>query len=275
MYPTGQPFWLSAGQMRQELRQVRHDVDPNSESDAFNQMVLVGHSMGGLVSKMQTIDSNDEFWSIISKRDIGSLNASDEIKSHLRDVFYFEKNPGISRLITIATPHRGSRYANNATRWLSHKILAVPQILETTYAELVQNNKSMMKNTKHLMIPTSIDSLAPDSPFIAQLLDSETKVKQHNIIGNISKTSWSGTEKATGGDGIVSTMNASLENIESQILVNEEHQNVHQHPQTILEVRRILIENLVELGRIDDREQWAVPATFQSATGSSESDLKK
>ena len=85
MYPTGQPFWLSAGQMRQELRQVQRDVDPNSESEAFSQMILVGHSMGGLVSKMQTIDSNDEFWSIISQRDIGSLNASDEIKSHLQD----------------------------------------------------------------------------------------------------------------------------------------------------------------------------------------------
>ena len=264
MYPTGQPFWLSAGQMRQELRQVQRDVDPNSESEAFNQMILVGHSMGGLVSKMQTIDSDDEFWSIISQRDIDSLNATDEIKSHLKDVFYFEKNPSISRLISIATPHRGSRYANNATRWLSHKIFTVPKLLETTYLELVQNNKSTMQNTRHLMIPTSIDSLAPNSPFIAKLLESEARVKQHNIVGNVSKTTWSGTETATGGDGIVSTVNASLDNVESEIFVNEEHQRVHQHPQTILEVRRILVENLVEIGRIKDYGQWVVPAGYEA-----------
>ena len=264
MYPTGQPFWLSANDMREDLAQLRRDIDPNNVSTSLNQMILVGHSMGGLVSKMQVVDSEDDFWSIFSDENIDSLNADAATKRHLKDVFYFDANPGISRIVTIATPHRGSRYANTATRWLSHKIFTVPQILTTAYTELVQRNKSNLRNTKHLTIPTSIDSLAPDSPFIAQLRRSSTKVRQHNVVGDLSKVTLTGGQKADGGDGVVSRVNATLENAESEIVVNSEHRKVHRHPQTILEVKRILVENLVEIGRVSEADKWVVPAAYSS-----------
>lgn len=274
MYPTGQPFWLSASQMREDLAQLRRDVDPKSDSEALSQMILVGHSMGGLVSRMQAVDSEDDFWSIVSDQEIDSLNANAGTKQHLRDVFYFEANPGISRLITIATPHRGSRYANNATRWLSHKIFTVPKIMETTYDEFVQRNRSVLRNTKHLTIPTSIDSLAPDSPFIAQLLKSTTKVRQHNILGVMSKVSLTGFNKTgnqnEGGDGVVSKQNAQLGNVESELMVNAEHMKVHQHPKTILEVKRILVENLVEVGRVSEADKWVVPAAYSPEAAAEE-----
>ena len=274
MYPTGQPFWLSAHDMREDLAQLRRDVDPGNTSDALQQMILVGHSMGGLVSKMQVVDSRDDFWSIVSDEQIDSLNANAAIKEHLNDVFYFDSNPGISRLITIATPHHGSRYANNATRWLSHKIFTVPKIMETTYSEFVQSNKSVLRNTRHLTIPTSIDSLAPDSPFIAQLLEAPTKVRQHNVIGVVSKTAFTGGQKAVGGDGVVSRENARLENAESEVVVNEEHMRVHQHPKTILEVKRILVENLVETGRVSDSDKWVFPASYSQQELNTNSQVK-
>ena len=69
-YPTGQPFWLSARQMRNDLDQIRRELDPRGDSPALDQMILVGHSMGGLVSTLQTMDSGSHFWEMVSDRSI-------------------------------------------------------------------------------------------------------------------------------------------------------------------------------------------------------------
>ena len=49
------------------------------------------------------------------------------------------------------------------------------------------------------------------------------------------------------GDGVVSLASAELDGVASQIVVPADHQMVHRHPQSILEVRRILREHLAEL----------------------------
>jgi hypothetical protein len=61
-YPTGQPFWVSAQQMREDLATIRRELDPGMDSPSLDDMILVGHSMGGLVSQLQVIDSEDKFW---------------------------------------------------------------------------------------------------------------------------------------------------------------------------------------------------------------------
>jgi hypothetical protein len=110
-----------------------------------------------------------------------------------------------------------------------------------------------MRNTKHLRIPTSVDSLSPESPFIKALLNAEDKqgVVYHNIYGNIDSSSLlPGLGDETPGDGVVSVESAHLENAISELEVPAEHMEVHQHPESILEVRRILIEQLVDNGRV-------------------------
>ena len=61
LYPTGQPFWLSAAQLRRDLAKVREVLDPTHQEPALDQMVLIGHSMGGLVSQLQTLQSGDDY----------------------------------------------------------------------------------------------------------------------------------------------------------------------------------------------------------------------
>ncbi len=269
MYPTGQPFWLSSYQMRVDLLQLRKDVDPASSSASLRQMIMVGHSMGGLVAQMQTVNSGNDFWSILSDQPVDSIKGDPETIEHLKQVFFFEADPSISRVIMIATPHRGSTYANTATRWLSQKIFTLPKTLETTFDDVVKNNKSILRNTAHLTAPTSINSLAPDSPFIQKLLSAEKspKVVYNNIIGSVPRKSLLnnfGIETPDLGDGVVTLESATMSDAESELVVNEEHMKVHQHPKTILEVKRILVENLVQLGRISESDRWVVPASYQS-----------
>ena len=52
------------------------------------------------------------------------------------------------------------------------------------------------------------------------------------------------------GDGVVSLTSARLDDmrqLRSQVIVPADHISVHRHPQSILEVRRVLIEQLAEL----------------------------
>jgi hypothetical protein len=49
------------------------------------------------------------------------------------------------------------------------------------------------------------------------------------------------------GDGVVSLESARLDSAVSQVVVQADHQHVHRVPQSILEVRRILVEHINEL----------------------------
>ena len=52
IYNSGNPIALSAMRLRESLQAVRKDVDPDGKDPALNQMVVIGHSQGGLLTKM-------------------------------------------------------------------------------------------------------------------------------------------------------------------------------------------------------------------------------
>ena len=88
LYPTGQPFWLSGTQMREDLAMMRRRLDPQRKAPALDQMVLVGHSMGGLVSKMQTVDSGDAFWQTTSEHPFAELQAERRREAHAGECLF-------------------------------------------------------------------------------------------------------------------------------------------------------------------------------------------
>ena len=89
-------------------------------------MVLIGHSMGGLVSRLQTIDSGDEFWRLVSDASLDQLHGDAKFQDEMSKWFFFKANPSVRRVITIGTPYRGSRMSNNTTQWLSSKFIELP-----------------------------------------------------------------------------------------------------------------------------------------------------
>ncbi len=249
MYPTGQPFWYSAAEMREDMEHVRQVVDPRDENPALDQMVLVGHSMGGLVSKLQTVDSGNEFWNTLSERPFAEVDADDSVRSGLERTFFFDPNPSISRVITIATPHRGSDFANDTTRWLGRRIIKIPSMILQGKHQLIARNPGFFRSDAPFNVTTSIDSLVPDSPLLPVLLTAQAGpwVRYHNVVGDAPKSGISGWFSRDRGDGVVSVASAQLEQAVSQISVAAEHSKVHRDPKSILEVRRILMQHVAEL----------------------------
>ncbi len=246
LYPTGQPFWVSAASLRKDLARARHVLDPELRTAPLDQVVLVGHSMGGLVARMQAIGSGDDFWGIVSERPFGDVRADPEEREELARMLFFHPNQSVKRLITIGTPHDGSHFANEYTRWLARHLITLPNLLVQTSQNLVHDNPDVFRNPELLTITTSIDSLAPDSPILPVLKQRETApwVKHHNIVGHAADDGFLGAFSSGEGDGVVTLASAQFERAESEIVAKASHSAVHQHPKAILEVRRVLMEHL-------------------------------
>lgn len=247
-YPSGQPFWISASQLRETLAELRQTLDPERRNPNLDQMVLVGHSMGGLVSRMQTIESGNEFWKIVSDRPFEELKIDDEQRRALAKVVFFHPNPSITRVITMGTPHRGSDFANDYTRLLGKKLIALPEMMVEMNNKLIRDNPGYFHATDLMTTTTSIDSLAPSCPIFPAMLAAKRSptVRYHNVIGVLPQDEWLG-QFSDEGDGVVSLASARMDDVESELIVPADHMNVHKHPQGVLEVRRILLEHLIEL----------------------------
>lgn len=245
LYPTGEPFWQSATQMREDLAEARAVFDPQRREPAFDQMVLVGHSMGGLVAKMQVVASRNDFWNIVSDKPFQVVKASFQERQRLEHTFFFQPDPAVHRLITIATPHRGSKFANGTTRWLARELIKLPQLGRE---QIEKDNPDVFRPHTMLEVRTSVDSLAPDSPILPVLLEAPHGpwLKTHNIVGVLPDKGIIGSV-AGGSDGIVAYSSAHLDDAASELKVEADHMDVHRHPLSILEVRRILLEHLADL----------------------------
>lgn len=270
LYPTGQPFWTSGAQLRDTLAEVRQTLDPTGENPNLDQLVLVGHSMGGLVSKLQTLESGDDFWRVLSDKPIEELRASPEERAKLAKCFYFHPNPSVRRVITLGTPHRGSVFANSVAREIGHRFIHLPEMMLELGNKLSLTNPGFFKSKELLTMTTSIDSLAPDCPIFPPMLRAPRAswTTYHNIVGVVPKQTFVGRVSEE-GDGVVGFSSAHLQvpsEAASEIVVEADHLAVHRHPLAILEVRRILLEqlNLGQASLPEPVEQALPPAAAGS-----------
>ncbi len=268
LYPTAQPFWISAAQLRRDLAEAREALDPEHKEPSLDQMVLVGHSMGGLVSRLQTLQSGHEFWNLASDKPFEQVRAAPEVRERLYRSFYFEPNPSVRRVVTLATPHRGSSFSNQTTQWLAARLIRVPQMLLQSQQALFRENPEMFGPRSLLRIETSIDSLSPAAPIFPAMVAGRRApwVKYHNVIGVLPDqgvlTFW-----APNGDGVVSYESARMDDASSELVVPADHTGVHSHPLAVLEVRRILLEHLAELERFPGAAPAASPVATVTAAG--------
>ncbi|MBL9122729.1 MAG: alpha/beta fold hydrolase [Planctomycetaceae bacterium] len=266
LYPTASPLWISAAELRGDLAKAREELDPLGADTALDQMVIVGHSMGGLLGRLQTIDSGDEFWRVVSRAPLDQVKAEPAVREKLAQTFYFQRNPAVKRLITIATPHQGSNFSNSTTQWVFRHLIRMPRMLLNLDDQLHRDNPEAFPSDSLLSMRTGIESLAPTSPILPVLYRAPRPpgIRHHNIVGVISEQRLLG-KVAAKSDGIVKYESAHLPNVDSEIVVDANHVRVHRHPLSVLEVRRILLEHLADVraqqpvqfadGRLSPHEQ--------------------
>jgi hypothetical protein len=197
--------------------------------------VLIGHSQGGLLVKMQAISAGDRIWNAVARKPLAELQLSDATRDLLQRGLFVEPLPGVSRVVFICTPHRGSFIAaydviTNVIRWL----VTLPFALTGVQADLNRNVGAMRGAA---VVPSAVDNMSPRHPFIQGLQDIPVapSTKAHSIIavqgeGPLEKLD----------DGVVAYSSAHIEGVESELVVRPSSHSTQGNPHTIEEVRRVL-----------------------------------
>lgn len=236
-YPTGQGFLQSAATFRQELMAAREHVCPDGTDPALDQMILVGHSMGGLISKLQVTYSDERIWERVSDRPLDEILTTEATRAKLFETCYFDPLPFVKRVVFIATPHCGSlRSSQWFGRGASQLVRPSPEQAQM-HEQLIQDNPNAFSPLIQRRFPTSIDLLSSRSPLLDAMRKMEiaNDVKLHSIIGIFTPVSLDGPS-----DGIVSVHSANHPGCVSTITVAAPHGHVHRNKKTSTEVLRIL-----------------------------------
>jgi pimeloyl-ACP methyl ester carboxylesterase len=247
-YETSGPILYSAAMLRQDLARARRTFDPDGTDRAFDEMVLIGHSMGGLLARLMAQRSGSAVWDAISDHPFEWLAGPPMARQLLREMAFFERQRAVRRLIFIATPHVGSRLGAWVPGEIATSLLHEPEPWCRAYAALTAANPpDFFVPWFRARCPGGIQDLAWGHPVLAALsrLGIDPAVKVHSIIAQL--VPGPGT---TDTDGLVSYRSAHLEGAVSERIVPGGHL-CQDHPQVIAEVRRILREHLVETGGAD------------------------
>ena len=140
-YSTGDPIPYSASLLRHDLDEVRRKFDPDATDAAFDRMVLVGHSMGGLLTKMMVQDSGTRLWQLISNRPVEQLAGEPHDRELFRTALVFKPRPEVRRVVFIATPHRGSRVDQGGLGHLGSRLVRLPDPLRASHERLLAEKR--------------------------------------------------------------------------------------------------------------------------------------
>lgn len=242
-YSSGNPVLVSAEKMREAVDAVWKQYGRNRN---FNRMVIVGHSMGGLLAKTFALDSGDALLTKLIGREWSEVKQGlrpEEIQQ-MEKLAVFHQREYVSRIVFMAVPHKGSEMADwSIARWGASLISLPVKMVRNAAAlaaKLIPGGNAEEITKKHLQ--TGIDNLSPDNPVMKGLAEMplSKRIVYHSIIGNNRKAGVPG-----GTDGVVKYESSHLDQAESERIVKSGH-SVQTNPETIRELVRILNEHLAQ-----------------------------
>ena len=224
-YPTGKPVPLSALQLRQAL-------DETVRAHGVKQpMILVGHSMGGILSRVQVSRLTLEDAQTVVPR-VASIPEASVVRRSL----VFEPRTDVARVVFLFTPHGGSRLASSGVGAWAIRLIRIPDTLLTELGVGAEELSALRGNR----LPTSIHGLSPQSEFLRALNRTQPTVPTHSIIGDRGRG-----DGAASSDGVVPYTSSHLASAESELVVPTGHGGFA-HPQALAELKRIIRLTLAE-----------------------------
>jgi pimeloyl-ACP methyl ester carboxylesterase len=241
MYPTGIPFPIAAAGLRETLQQAGDTLalKDGQPEPAYSKMVLLGHSMGGLLSHTTAVSSEQKFWELNTYVPFPQIKGPPEVLEELQRYMFFDAQPYVSRVVFLAVPHRGSELSRAFVGRVSSNLIAADDHVSRLLNQLVRDNPEAFPK-RFRKVPTSIETLDTESPYLKALLTMKPNpnVIFHSIIGSERPE---GKENTT--DGVVPYRSSHIDGVKSELIVQSNH-GVQANPFAIMEVHRILLEHI-------------------------------
>jgi pimeloyl-ACP methyl ester carboxylesterase len=238
-YPTGYPFPYSAAILRQELDAVE------KRFPKMKPMVVIGHSMGGCISRLMLTDSGNKLWMNIFGRPPDEVPLSPRVREYFREELFFRHRPEIGRVIFIASPLRGSNMATGPIGSLAAVIIRAAAVSSQASQEMLRLTRIETSELKPMRRSNSVDSLSPKSRFLNAMntIPMTSGVPYNTIIGDRGRG-----DSPNSSDGVVPYWSSHMNGSQSELIVPSGH-GAHQNPQAIVEVLRILKANTPQVPR--------------------------
>jgi pimeloyl-ACP methyl ester carboxylesterase len=218
-YPTGHPIPVAALQFRETLEEA------NRQGLIRQPLVLVGHSMGGILARSQAVTLGPAE----AEKILPGVSLLPE-QQITRRALIFSARPDVARLVFIATPHRGTDFAHRGISRLGHHLIRLPDWI---VAEIPPFEGSIPELGGR-QFPTSIVGLSPSSGFLQTLDKAPMRVPCHSVIPLLGNP-----DNPFAHDGIVPLWSSRLPIAASELLLTGDH-GAFDSPESLDELRRIL-----------------------------------
>jgi pimeloyl-ACP methyl ester carboxylesterase len=248
LYDSGNPIGYSAGLLRTALANAVQEFDPEGKDTALQRMVVIGHSQGGLLTKLTAIDSGTRLWDRVSNKPLDEVKVNPEIRALLRRSMFFKPLPFVERVVFISTPHHGAMLAaRRVITGLAAKLISLPRAVLGELAQAAGTISDEKLAAAMSSPPTAIDNMSPNNPAlkILETIPVTPRIKAHSIIAVEGDG-----PKEEGDDGVVTYRSAHIDEAVSELVVRWSHSSQGQ-PEVIEEIRRILNEHLATFYKKD------------------------
>jgi len=242
MYDSAKPVNFSAVHLRDSITGYIEKFDPERKDPALKDIVVVGHSQGGLLTRLTAVETGDVLIQSFTGKSIEEMDLTPEDRKLLNRYAVFHPMPEVKRIVFLSTPHRGSFLADSFVRKIARKLLSLPKDILSTGKRLVSitSQYALRQDGPSDGIRTSLDSMSPENPAVLAMaeLPMPPGVKSHSIVAI------DGDEQPPeGDDGVVKYTSAHLDQVDSEFIIRSGH-SCQENPLVIEEVRRILMEHI-------------------------------
>lgn len=242
-YTTGDTILQDAEVIRRAFRAMRAHYDPAGADAAWDQSVVLGHSLGGPIARLLTSHSDHQFEELLFTRPWNELAMSDQLRHASESAIFFEPVAEMKRVIYLAATMRGSRIADQVEARALSAVLPRRMLLEAFYNEIVTNNgREAFQPAYRDRMPSSIDNQSPESPMllVTNQLRQNADVRSHAIQANITPI----LPRQASTDGLVPFESSYIDEAVSQVVLPLQDHFCTHDPRTLGEIRRILLENI-------------------------------
>ncbi len=235
-YPSGYPYPHSAAILRSELDAIE------KKFALHKKMVVIGHSMGGCISKLLITDVGDKLWMEYFGKPPAQVKMSSESKKLFTDALIFNHRPEVGRVIFIAAPLKGADMAAGWMGRLGSKLVKSPIAFVHAGTEMLKVATLQAGGATLGRLPNSVDTMSSQNRFVKTIntFPISTTIPYHSIMGDRGKGGNKNTTKPISSDGLVPYWSSHLDGARSELIVPSGH-SAHQNPQAIDEVKRILL----------------------------------
>ncbi len=229
-YPSGYPYPYSASLLREDLDGITREF-PNHKP-----VILIGHSMGGMICRLMVTDAGDKIWREFFATPPAKTPMAPATRDLLEKSLVFNHRREVQRVIFISTPHRGSKIASSWIGRIGAALVKAPRFMAPVYASAKPLLIADPDARKLNRIPNSVDTLEPNDRFVLAVnkLPIAPGIVYHSIIGDRGRG-----DTPNSSDGVVPYWSSHLDGAQSELILPSNHMALRKY-EAIKEVERIL-----------------------------------